>query len=125
MAAQKGHETVVRALIKAGADINNADDDGVTPLYMAVQNGHEAVVRVLIELSADVNKARDTGETPLCIAAHNGYETVVRALIEAGADVNKARNGATPLSAAMTPVPNVARGNHEAIVQILRDAGAV
>ena len=28
MAAQKGHETVVRALIEAGADVNKADDDG-------------------------------------------------------------------------------------------------
>ena len=79
----------------------------------------------MIEAGADVNKAGDIGATALLIAAQFGHEAMVRALIEAGADVNKARNGATPLSAAMTPVPNVARGNHEAIVQILRDAGAV
>ena len=35
MAAQEGHEAVVKALIEAGADVNKADDDGETPLYMA------------------------------------------------------------------------------------------
>ena len=37
MAASKGHEAVVKALIEAGADVNKADDDGWTPLYMAAQ----------------------------------------------------------------------------------------
>jgi ankyrin repeat protein len=44
---------------------------------------------------------------------------VVRALIEAGADINKSRDiGVTPLFVA-------AQKGHEAIVQILKDAGAV
>ncbi len=98
IAAELGHETVVRALIEFGADVNMARDNGVTPLYIAAQNGHETVERALIELGADVNMARDNGVTPLCMAAQNGHETVVRALIEAGADVNKAAdNGGTPL----------------------------
>ena len=47
-------------------------------------------------------------------------------LIEAGADVNSAKDdGATPLSISMTPVVNVAQGGHAAIVQILKDGGAV
>jgi ankyrin repeat protein len=85
------------------------------------------VVRALIEASADVNMAAtDDGVSPLCIAAHKGHETVVRALIETGADVNKAKdNGVTPLSVSMIPVYNVDQGGHAAIVQILRDAGAV
>ena len=50
----------------------------------------------------------------------------MRALIEAGADVNKVTDeGATPLSISMKPVVDVDRGNHAAIVQILRNAGAV
>jgi|TARA_B110000503_G_scaffold140836_1_gene232763 hypothetical protein len=51
---------------------------------------------------------------------------VVRVLIELGADINKAaENGATPLRISMTPVLNTARGNHAAVVQILKDKGAV
>jgi hypothetical protein len=46
-------------------------------------------------------------------------------LIKAGADVNAVRDYGTPLSVAMTRVVNVAQGNHAAIVQLIRDAGAV
>jgi hypothetical protein len=50
----------------------------------------------------------------------------VRALIELGADVNKATDrGRRPLSISIAPPRNVAQEGHAAIVQILRDAGAV
>jgi cytohesin len=62
----------VRALIELGADINKANDDGATPLYIATEKGHEAVVRALIEADADVNKANDDDETPLFTAAEEG-----------------------------------------------------
>ena len=84
------------------------------------------VVGALVQASENVNQARDDGGTPLYIAAEKGHEAVVRALIELGADVNKARdNGRTPLSVSVNSVNNIAQGNHAAIVQILRDAGAV
>ena len=151
-AAEKGHETAVRALIEAGADVNTVIDDGGTPLFMALralieagedvinttrdngatalyiaaQNRHEAVVLALIEAGADANTAKEGGVTPLYFAAQKGYEAVVQALIEAGADVNKVTDeGATPLSISMKSVVDVDRGNHAAIVQILRNAGAV
>ena len=47
-------------LIELGADINKAQDNGATPLFMAAETGHEAVLRALIEAGADVNKARIT-----------------------------------------------------------------
>ena len=115
----------MRALIEAGADINKATDNGRTPLLFAAQENHEAVVRALIEAGADVNKARGDGVTPLLFAAYTGHEAVVRALIKAGADVNAVGDYRTPLSVAMTRVVNVAQGNHAAIVQLIRDAGAV
>jgi hypothetical protein len=98
IAAQNGHEAVVRALIELGADVNKAHDIGWTALYAAAYNGHEAVVRALIEADTDVNKAHDIGWTPLYAAACKGHETGLRALKEAGADVNQAEdNGVTPL----------------------------
>ena len=49
----------------------------------------------------------------------------MRALLEADADGNKAPDdGDPPLSISLTPVANVAQGEHAAIVKILRDAGA-
>ena len=47
IAAQKGHEAVVSALIAAGADKNAAKRNGATPLYIAAEKGHEAVVSAL------------------------------------------------------------------------------
>jgi len=97
-AAKRGHEAVVRALIEAGADVNQTRDNSSTPLYIAAYNGHEAVVRALIELGADINKANDNGATPLYVGAQEGHETVLRALIELGEDINKPwDNGVTPL----------------------------
>jgi ankyrin repeat protein len=60
---------VVWVLIEAGADVNKARDDGVTPLFMASLDGNETVVQALIVAGADVNKAADGGTTPLHIAA--------------------------------------------------------
>ncbi|MDB9924735.1 ankyrin repeat domain-containing protein [bacterium] len=126
IAAQNGHEAIVRVLIESGAGINKAMVDGETPLYSAAEKGHVAIVRVLIEAGADVNKGKVIGAMPLHVAAQNGHKMVVRVLIEAGADINIATDdGATPLSISMTPVVNVAQGGHAAIVQILKDGGAV
>ena len=98
IATESGHEAVVRALIKAGADVNKATDIGETRLYIAAANGNKTVVRALLELGVKVNKAKNGRMTPLFIAAQFGHEAVVRTLIKADADVNKAGDiGATPL----------------------------
>jgi ankyrin repeat protein len=64
IASQDGHVEVARLLIEAGADIDKAKDNGVTPLYVASQNGHVEVARLLIEAGADIDKAADNGPPP-------------------------------------------------------------
>jgi hypothetical protein len=138
IAALNGQVAMVRALIKLGADVNKATDNGWTPkngcpcdeteLHIAALNGQVAMVRALIKLGADVNKARDTGATLLCAAAHQGHETVLRALIEAGADVNKATdNGWTPKNGCPcdeTELHIAALNGQVAMVRALIEAGA-
>jgi hypothetical protein len=85
IAALNGHEAIVWALIELGADVNEADDDGTTPLFIATKNGLEAMVRALIEAGSDVNKATHTGWTPLYIAAQTGHEAIVQILRDTGA----------------------------------------
>ena len=46
----------MRALIEAGAGVNQAEDGHMTPLFIAAQIGHEALIRALIELGADISK---------------------------------------------------------------------
>ena len=50
----------MQLLIDAGADVNSADSDGITPLIVAAQSGHQQSVQLLIDEGADVNKT-DTG----------------------------------------------------------------
>lgn len=47
LAASLGHLDVVQALAEHGADLNAADDEGMTPLVAACAAGHGAVVRWL------------------------------------------------------------------------------
>ncbi len=64
LAAQNGHEKMVRLLVKSGSDIDGGksmgDVEGITPLHQAVSNKHLSAVKALIELKANVN-ARATG----------------------------------------------------------------
>jgi ankyrin repeat protein len=78
---------VVRLLMDAGALINQANNDGATPLSIASRNGHVEVVRVLIDAGALINQALNNGATPLLIASQDGHVNVVRLLINAGATV--------------------------------------
>ena len=71
VAAQKGHLDIANALVAAGADINQARKDGVTPLYIASFEGHLDIVKALIEAGANRNKARIM-DVPV-IAAQNGH----------------------------------------------------
>ena len=79
---------VVHALIQAGADLNQAKDDGATPLYVACGKGHLEVVHALIQAGADLNQAMNNAKgyyTPLSIAHKGGYVEVVKLLEAAGA----------------------------------------
>ncbi|HEY4214217.1 MAG TPA: ankyrin repeat domain-containing protein [Steroidobacteraceae bacterium] len=64
-AARKGCVECVRALIKAGADVNLADPDGVTPMVQAVENFNFDVASLLIDHHAELNKWDLWGRSPL------------------------------------------------------------
>jgi hypothetical protein len=99
---------VVRALVKAGADINAQGlfktllTDAVTVDTQQVVTPNDIeFVRFLISMGADVNqRLRMTGFTALHKAAGNDLR-LVQILVEAGADVNAAAvGGVTPLAMA-------------------------
>jgi hypothetical protein len=100
-AAVHGKVEVMRYLVNdLGADVNQADDEGFTPLYSAAQEGHVAAVRCLVnELGADVDLANQAGATPLYLACQLGHLALVRCLVEElGANVNLPnQQGTTPL----------------------------
>jgi len=122
LAAESGHEAVVKLLLDTGkVDVNSKDTDGRTPLSLAAESGHEAVVKLLLDTSkVDVNSKDAYGQTPLSLAASRGHEAVVKLLLDTGkVDVNSKDNyGQTPLSLA-------ASHGHEAVVKLLVDTGKV
>jgi ankyrin repeat protein len=90
--------------MELGGQINDTNDEGLTPLYLAAQHNNVPIVRYMVtELGADVNQTmRGDGGTALLTAADWGRVALVRCLgKELGADVNQSRNdGCTPVSIA-------------------------
>lgn len=64
-AYESGHVAVMKTLVDAGADIEEADSRGSTPLHKAAFGKHAKAVRALIELGANVNSRDVDGGTPL------------------------------------------------------------
>ena len=104
-AVNKRELVEVQELIAAGANVNKANKDSITPLLIASANGHTEVVKALLDTpTIDVNKTHRNGATPLLMASTNGHKEVVKALLEKpDIDINKAnKDGFTPLLMAST-----------------------
>jgi ankyrin repeat protein len=93
-----GDPEIVRALATGGADVNERDDDQLTPLHWAVLTNHAGAVKALIAAGANVNAVDKHGFTPLHYAAtvDFGNADTVKALVAAGADRSiKTKDGKT------------------------------
>jgi ankyrin repeat protein len=65
-AARQGHFDVVKALVEAGADVNQLNPgDKSTPLVVATINGYFDIGSYLLEKGANPNLASDNGVAPL------------------------------------------------------------
>ncbi|MBL9135317.1 MAG: ankyrin repeat domain-containing protein [Verrucomicrobiales bacterium] len=117
IAAHIGTVDAVRALLRAGAQVNATNHAGVTPLLRAAAD--PAKVASLLQHGAQPNLASALGHTPLMLAARSPFSgDSVRLLLEKGADPNaRSRHGATALMAA-------AAADHLGHVKLLVEHGA-
>src|SRR5688500_4641622 len=77
-AAMKGDLAAVRALIGRGANVNEAQGDGMTALHWAAERGDSAMTAVLIRAKANAGATTRIGDyAPLHIAAKGGRGSIV------------------------------------------------
>ena len=57
------HTEIVRLLAAAGADVNIADRDGVTPIAHARKSGYSGMVRILAAAGARDGRTRGGGQS--------------------------------------------------------------
>lgn len=82
-AAKNGDREALAALLAVGADVNEQDDQGWTPLNWAAGKGDAETVKALLEGGADVTLTGRDNRTPLMIAKAASRKEVAEILTEA------------------------------------------
>ncbi len=108
----------VRNLIQQGADVNERDSQGNTPLSRAASYGYLEVVRTLLDKGANVDSRNTRGETALMLASasyRSNNEPIIRLLLTKGANMDiKNNDGDTALTLAR-------KRDRQSIVGILKE----
>lgn len=80
VAAVEGDEQVLELLLAAGAGLEQANEEGMTPLMLACRAGYSDCVLRLIDAGADVNAVNAEGVSALLCAAEAGHRSVAATL---------------------------------------------
>jgi ankyrin repeat protein len=115
---QSGDSRAATELVAKGADVNQTQADGTTPLHWAVYRFDRELVQTLLRKGARVNAINKYGASPLTEAVRVANLEITGMLLEAGADANIANeDGQTPLMLA-------ARTGNVALATMLVERGA-
>ncbi|MCP3064043.1 ankyrin repeat domain-containing protein [Myxococcus sp. K38C18041901] len=72
-ATEHGFANLVTLLVKAGANVNAADESGASALWMAAAHGFTDIARILVEVGANREQADSDGKLPAIVALENGH----------------------------------------------------
>ncbi|KAL3071172.1 hypothetical protein niasHT_038442 [Heterodera trifolii] len=87
-ACRVGNIDMVQSLVlQQGANIQDGDIHGLTPLMHAAGFGHTIVVQFLLARGAHLERRDAEGLTSLAHAVLSKHVDVIRLLVESGADV--------------------------------------
>jgi len=108
----------VKTLLSNGANINEINRLGGTPLHTALINKKQAIAELLISKSPDLNVKDNHGRTPLFLAIETDQKKIAELLLTKNVDVNAvARMGQNALTLARS------KGDTE-LVALLQKHGA-
>lgn len=95
--------SILQTLISGGAEINERNKDGVTPLALAIENGVEEHIRFYAEHGADINSKDTKGTTPLILALKDsdGSDKILKAIVNPANISSTDSDGNTPLIVAI------------------------
>ncbi len=82
-----GDQQIVRVLLAAGADVDDAAPDGISALMLALIKRHDQIALLLLEAGADPSPG-EAGFTALHLASATGSLALAEALLARGADAN-------------------------------------
>lgn len=111
------NRTAVENFLALGADPNEPEDDGTTPLMRAVHGQNLELAEILIAASANVGAKNSYGVTALYIAARAGDAAATKLLLAAGANAN------TALPSGETVLMTAARTGNADVVRTLLTGG--
>ncbi len=112
--AFNGELAAVEQAIKAGVDVNAADEKQQNALMLASFNGHTPVVKILLDNGATLGARDSNGRTPLMFAATGANASTVEFLIEKGAQVD-----AVDTAEKFTPLMYAAAEGQVEVVEVL------
>jgi ankyrin repeat protein len=115
---QAGDRKAALEMIAAGANVNQTQPDGTTPLQWAVYRVDRELVDRLLKRGARANVVNRYGASPLHEAVRIASPELTGMLIEAGADANAANEDG------MTALMLAARTGNVAVAELLVKAGA-
>lgn len=109
IAACKNDVQLVKQMLALGADVNEQDCNGRTPLHAALYNSEDKndddfteIFELFLKNGADINSIDSSGFSVLAYAVSNNKEKVVDVLIAKGARLDTcSRNTWTPLTRAI------------------------
>lgn len=111
----------VETLIEGGINLNQENEDGITPLLTAAMNDNLELVKLLIDNGAKVNYVGSTGYSVLNSLASNSNVTeetlsIIQMLINNGANINEKE----PIEG-FTPLLHAIENNNIDIIKLLID----
>lgn len=118
-ASIEGWTKMAEQAIRFGAEVDNTDEYGNTPLILASIRGHERIVKMLLDAGANPGQENDDHVTPMLAASANCNDPVVSLLLHHGANVN------VKSMTRQTPIMRAAENGCGIVVQVLMKAKGI